>query len=117
MQQHVPKLTLMQRAIRAKICVKCYQRPPGSETLPPSDPRVCESTCGIFQNLPRLVGVAARPDPPEVSVDTLVRNSICSRCVISSTAGDFCAENLARTCPLSRYSQDVIDVLRRTCEI
>jgi hypothetical protein len=115
--QHIPKLNQIQRAIRAKVCVKCYERPAGSDSWSPDQPRPCESTCGIFENLPRLVGMAARPDPPRVSLDQQVRNSICSRCTVSDSAGDYCAHNLARTCPLSRYSQDVIDVLRRTCEV
>ena len=115
--QHVPKLNLTQRAIRAKICVKCYERPAGSENWSPADVRACEATCGIFQNLPRLIGMAARPDPPRQSIDEQVRNSVCSRCMVSNSAGDYCADNLARTCPLSRYSQDVIDVLRRTIEV
>jgi hypothetical protein len=116
-EQHNPKLNLMQRAIRAKICVKCYERPARSESWLPTQERTCEAKCGIFENLPRLIGIAVRPDPPRTSLDVLVRNSICIRCTVSDSAGDYCASNLARTCPLSRYSQDVIDVLRRTCEV
>jgi hypothetical protein len=113
--QHVDKLELFARALRSRICTKCYQRPPLSETMPPSAPRVCEPTCPIFMNLPKLVGLAARP-PTQISTELLVRNVVCQTCKAAPSAGDYCADGLARTCPLSRYNQDVIDVLKRTIE-
>ena len=113
--QHVTKLDLFARALRSRICTKCYQRPAHSETMPPSAARICEPTCPIFMNLPKVVGLAARP-PTQISTELLVRHVVCQACTASTSAGDYCADGLARTCPLSRYHQDVIDVLRRTIE-
>ena len=108
--QHVDKLELFARAMRSRICTKCYQRPALSETMPPSAPRACEPTCPIFMNLPKLVGLAARPQV-QISTELLVRHAVCQACKASSSPGDYCAEGMARTCPLSRYGSLVLEVL------
>jgi len=42
-----------------------------------------------------------------------LRGHVCSGCHLSETSGEFCSEYFARTCPLSRYSLQVIEVLER----
>jgi hypothetical protein len=42
-----------------------------------------------------------------------MRDLICAHCKATPTAGDFCVEGQTRTCPLSRYAKQVIDVLDR----
>jgi NADPH-dependent glutamate synthase beta subunit-like oxidoreductase len=115
--QHLEKLDLCRRAVRSRVCVKCYQRPLHSDAWGPADARPCEGGCPIFQNLPHLIGLAVqRRVDPAVSTEKRIRDVVCSACAASPSAGDYCAESLARTCPLSRYNQEVLDVLKRTCE-
>ena len=63
--QRRPTDDVLKRAIRAKVCPVCYQRPAGSESLADDVPRACEPLCPIFQNVPRLLDVArAGADAP-----------------------------------------------------
>ena len=111
--QHLAQDELARRAVRAEICPVCCQRPPGSETFSPAEPRACEPTCGIFRGLPILQTMIASRDPKLDSVEQAMRNKVCNHCTLSPTAGDYCAESLARTCPLSRYALDLVAVLQR----
>ena len=112
--QHTPIQTVAARAIRAKVCTQCYQRPAGSEALGPTIPRSCETDCSIFRNLAKLEGIAAHvKDPGLDAYEQAVRKYVCQRCTLSPSAGEFCAEYANRTCPLSRYLGDVIEVLAR----
>ena len=47
------------------------------------------------------------------SLEQTMRNQVCNHCTLSPTAGDFCSESLARTCPLSRHALDVVRLLER----
>ena len=110
--QHKAALELAALAIREKVCPICTHRPPHSETLPPNVARTCEPTCTIFLNLPQMMraaGIAA----PSQSSDEVLREYVCPACHASVSAGDYCAEHVARTCPLSIYSAEVLDVLQR----
>jgi hypothetical protein len=111
--QHLSQDELARRAVRAQICPKCCQRPPGSESLRPTEPRNCEPRCAIFLSLPTLQMLVTCRDSRLHSVEQTMRNQVCNHCTLSPTAGDFCSESLARTCPLSRYALDVIGLLER----
>jgi hypothetical protein len=113
MQQ--PKLLdVMRRALRADICVHCWKRPPGSESLKPAIPRSCELHCGIFKDLPRLQSIARQVKSPSLAPYQLaVLNRVCQKCDTSPTAGDYCHENLTRSCPLSRYLGEVMQVIEK----
>ena len=110
--QQPANIDLMQRALRAKICTQCYQRPTGSETLDASTPRSCESTCPIFLNLPKLIGIShgvqsSRLQPYEQAA----QRCICSECTLTPSAGEFCIDRLTRTCPLSRYLGEAVAII------
>ena len=110
--QHKAALELATMAVREKVCPICTHRPPHSETLPPTVARTCEPTCTIFLNLPQMLRAAGLADPSQ-SPDDVLRQFVCPACHASPSAGDFCAEHLARTCPLSIYSAEVLDLLQR----
>jgi hypothetical protein len=111
--QHIATNELAKRAIRGQICVKCYQRPVNSESLPPTHPRSCEPTCPIFDSLRTMQEIVQRDDRQLDSIESALRTIVCSHCKLSPTAGDYCSESLARTCPLSRYALEVVAVLQR----
>jgi hypothetical protein len=101
-------------AVRARVCGVCSQRPRGSETWSAAVPRPCEDHCPVLMNLRGLLelsreGVDATPGAFEHGIE----ERVCSVCASAPTAGEHCAEWLARTCPLSRYGGLVIDVLER----
>jgi hypothetical protein len=110
--QHKAALELAKMAVREKVCPICTHRPPNSETLPPTVARSCEPTCTIFLNLPQMLRAAGLADPAQ-SPDEVLRQYVCPSCHASVSAGDYCAEHVARTCPLSIYSADVLDLLQR----
>ena len=78
--QHHPTADVLKRAIRAKVCTTCYQRPAGSESMPSDAPRNCEPLCPIFVSMPRLMNVAAvcadAPISYEESIKELVKNGL-----------------------------------------
>lgn len=111
--QHLIQDDLARRAVRSQICPVCSQRPAGSETLSPTQSRECETTCAIFHGLPTLQTMVASRDPRLDSVEQALRNTVCNHCTLSPSAGDYCSESLARTCPLSRYALHVVAVLQR----
>jgi hypothetical protein len=108
--QHRTEIELARHAVRSKICPRCYQRPEGSEVLGPAVPRNCESRCTIFMSLGKLLS-AIEDVPADAAPDGIMRNKICGSCNASASAGDYCAEGLARICPLSRYGADVLMIL------
>jgi ribosomal protein L40E len=108
---------VIRRAIRARICMECYQRPPGSETLSSDVPRACEPTCPIFLNVHALSLMARKTNGESVpDYEQQLQNMICSHCTASVTAGDFCLDRLTRCCPLSRYLYDVMDIIDKLNE-
>src|SRR5438045_3712902 len=115
--QHESRHDVLRRAIRARICTECYQRPPGSETLSADEPRVCEPRCPIFLNVHSLGLVARKTDGEALpNYEQHLRNAICQHCTTSITAGDYCVERLTRSCPLSRYLYDVLDLIEKLNE-
>jgi hypothetical protein len=54
-------LSIVQRALRAKLCAGCPDRTPGDESI--DRPRGCESNCQPFRHLPRLWAIAVHTDP------------------------------------------------------
>lgn len=110
--QNLPAPELAQRAIRSRICVQCWQRPAGSESLPPTQPRSCEPACPIFENLPSLHRIArAIKDDSIAPYEQAMRRMICEQCEASPDSGEFCGDRTTRSCPLSRYAGEVVDVL------
>ena len=102
--QHANLIVQAQRAVRSTICPQCWKRPLGSEHTDPMTIRSCEPGCTIFLNIPRLLGIA-KHDPTQPFVyENRIRNIVCSVCSATPTAGDFCEQDMSRTCPLSRYA-------------
>ena len=62
-------------------------------------------------NLPRLVDVAAVCASAPVAFEREVKDLICARCTLAPSSGEYCAEYTARTCPLSRYARDVLELI------
>jgi len=110
--RHDPRLDVIRRGVREKICTICYQRPPGSESLPHDTPRACEPNCTIFTNLHELSRIARHGENYK-SDERQVLECICTHCEVVKSAGDFCVERLTRACPLSRYQLDVIRLIRQ----
>ena len=111
---HMHKLPMesIVRAARGSVCPICYQRPHGSEKLANNVPRACEGHCPIFVHLPALFRIAVHHDTSAPgALDAAVRASICSRCTLAPTAGDLCAEFAHRTCPLSRFSAEIVTLI------
>ena len=110
--RHLPLNEVAHRLTREVACVQCCQRPPGSESLGPEVARACEAGCPLFANLPRLMSLALEVADQPGDWEGAVRNSVCGACHLKPTAGDFCADFAARTCPLSRYSGQVLAALQ-----
>src|SRR4051794_14995300 len=108
--QHKASIDVVRYAIRVKICRQCWQRPEGSEIDGPLVERACESKCTIFMNLPQL-HTAMVSGVENLSADEVMHNFVCPGCHLSASAGDFCADGMTRTCPLSRYSAEVTQIL------
>ena len=63
-----------------------------------------------------------------MAADDVIQKHVCAECQASPSAGapaagnsaagdsggDFCIDRLTRTCPLSRYGRDVLEVLAET---
>lgn len=108
--RHEDDLALAQLMVRTRICPICYQRPAGSEFLPPTEPRSCQPDCTIFLSLETLQSEAVQ-NAGDMSADRIMRTFVCQACQVSATAGDYCAEGMARTCPLSRHGGEVLGIL------
>lgn len=110
--QQLSALDVARRALRARICPTCSDRPPDSEQLGPAVARSCESRCTIFMHLPLLCEIASR-----VAGDTMApyeraaREIICQTCDATPSGGDYCADRSSRKCPLSRYMGEVVETL------
>jgi hypothetical protein len=111
--QHLPINDVTLRLVREVACVQCSDRPPGSELLGPEVARPCEGRCPLFFHLPTLVRLARQVGDTPGACEAAVANHVCAGCKLRPTHGDFCADFLARTCPVSRYSSDVLAALHR----
>ena len=111
--KHLTMLDAAQRALRGVICTHCYQRPPKSETLDAATPRTCEPSCTIFTNLPQLMEVVWQHKTDGQGGEEAMGSFVCPHCHAAPTSGDFCSERLARTCPLSRYGDQVLAILEK----
>jgi len=111
--RHLPITEVEKRLVREIACVDCYQVPKGSETLSPGVPRACEGTCPLFFHLPKLVQLAGQIGDRPGETELAVKDQVCQGCALRESAGDYCADYAARTCPLSRYSTAVISRLQR----
>jgi hypothetical protein len=111
--QHLPITEVQRRLVREIACVSCYQRPPGSEALGPQVARTCEKSCPLFFHLPKLARLANHIGERPGECEAGVKDQICQGCALKESAGDYCADYGARTCPLSRYSAAVVARLER----
>jgi hypothetical protein len=111
--QHLPITEVERRLVREIACVDCYQRPRGSEALGPEVARSCEGTCPLFFHLPKLAKLAGQIGDRPGECEMAVKDQVCQGCILKESAGDFCPDYSARTCPLSRYSTAVISRLQR----
>ena len=109
--QHVSYDQLVRRAIRCQVCTHCHRRPKDSERLGPKEARVCEPTCAIFLHLPELNEIATRHLNEPGAYEEGIRDAICPTCALSNSAGEFCADRMARTCPLAAYGKQVIELI------
>ena len=115
--QHLPQIELARRALRGTICPTCYQRPPHSESLPPTVARSCEPQCPVFKYIDRLLVIAeASAAGSARHYERAIRDDICNKCCTAPTAGDFCSEGLHSTCPLSRFAGQAVAVLQALVE-
>lgn len=105
----------MKRAVRAEVCPQCTQREPADGDWPHLDkPRPCEPGCTIFLNLPRMRDIVVHTEGRSITpYQDAMRELICQSCQSNATAGDFCAARSTQNCPLSRYSELLVDVLER----
>jgi hypothetical protein len=63
-------------------------------------------------NINALVLVAMKSaQNPSWGLERLVRDEVCQHCDAVPSAGDFCSDRLARTCPLSVQLADIVAVL------
>src|SRR5215204_5594330 len=111
--RHLPVYEIAHRLARQVACTQCYQRPTGSEALGPDVPRECEATCSLFFHLPTLVKAARHLGDGPGACEKALMDCVCATCRLRPTAGPFCADYAARTCPVSRYGADVIASLER----
>ena len=111
--RHLPVNDVAHRLAREVACTQCYKRPAGSEALGPEVARSCEPSCPLFQYLPSLVAVASTVGDRPGDFETGVREQVCTGCRLRPSSGEFCADYGARTCPVSRYSGDVLAALQR----
>jgi hypothetical protein len=116
--QKLQKFTLIERAVRQTVCPACPDRPPGSEDLGADVPRACQAHCTIFLSLPALYNISRQTaGDPTASYELLMRNLICQKCQAVPTAGDYCADGFARSCPLSRHGRDALVAIERVSEV
>jgi hypothetical protein len=111
--RHLPLNDVARRLAREVACVRCYQRPPGSETLGPEVARTCEPACPVFAHLPGLISLSMQVGDRPGECETLVRRTACDGCHLRPGSGEFCADYQNRACPLSRYAADVVSGLQR----
>ena len=111
--RHLPLSEVTHRLVREVACVRCYQRPPGSEMFGPEVSRACESDCPLFAHLPRLIALSGRVGDRPGDCEQTVRLAVCGACRLRPTAGEYCADFETRECPLSRYAGDVVAGLQR----
>lgn len=109
---HHATLDVLHRAVRAKICPDCYQRPMGSERFGPETPRNCESGCAIFVYMSKIEHILnTTRDSSLRAYEKGIREVICQKCHLSDSAGDYCTQWITRTCPLSRQAGEIVNVL------
>lgn len=108
-------LAIAQKSLRSTVCPTCHRRQPENEQWPDvTQPRPCEPSCTIFINLPKLMRIAHNVESPDLGAyEAAINELVCQNCKSSPTAGDYCADGQIRSCPLSRYSGDVVDVLEK----
>ena len=115
--QHVPQIELARRALRGAVCPTCYQRPPHSESLPPTVARSCEPVCPLFRHIDQLVAIAeASAAGATHDYERAIRDDVCNKCCTVPTAGDYCSERFHGACPLSLFAGRAVAVLEALVE-
>src|SRR5262245_59142594 len=110
--QHVVTDEVIRRALRARICPTCPHRPDGSEAMDPLEARASEPACTIFANLEALKSIAAKgAGDIHAGFERAIKDGICQHCTATPTAGDWCYERFARSCPLSIFAADVVEII------
>ncbi len=111
---HAAAMEVARRAMRARICPECTDRPAGSESDGPDTPRSCEGECTIFINLSKVRDIVHDVSDPSVGpYERAARELVCLQCDARPTSGDFCDGRTTQACPLSRYLAEVVDTLER----
>ncbi|NOG55531.1 MAG: hypothetical protein HND57_14625 [Planctomycetes bacterium] len=76
---------------------------PDPASLPARSSSICRNSC-----------IAHNVESPDLGAyEAAINELVCQNCKSSPTAGDYCADGQIRSCPLSRYSGDVVDVLEK----
>ena len=106
------KVTLDQvkRELRARACAHCPLRHPAQPggRINTDTPLDCETSCELFEHLPRLTEIARQVDPMLRSVDEVLQhkvNQTIERIAQSKPGYD------RRSSPLNRHRQCVVQTL------
>ena len=110
--RHLPVIDVAHRLVREVACVRCYQRPPGSEAWGPDVVRSCEPSCPLFAHLPSLMALAPTVGDLPGDCERRLNEGVCTVCRLRPSSGEFCADYGARTCPVSRYGAGVLAALQ-----
>jgi hypothetical protein len=102
--QHAARLKL-----RERICTQCDERPAGSDTLPLTASRICETVCPIFINLPQLLRISEDFESPYLATyDRAINDCICGECARNPMPN--CGRGDC-SCALERHLDKVIKAL------
>jgi len=97
-------------ALRRHVCRQCAERPSGSERWSDDRERPCETACQVFVFAPGLMKMAVAGSDEQDHVLSLPQ--ACGACNLQDDSGH-CAAAGNGTCPLCRYSDEVLETLRR----
>ena len=99
------------RALHRNICTRCTERPSGSERWSDDKRRPCEAACQVFVYLPALIQLAEAGEEAPRDEVVLSLPQACGACGLHSDTGH-CTAMGDGTCPLCRFSDDVLATLR-----
>ena len=111
-------IDLSKMAVRAQVCTKCAQRPPGSELLSSIEPRTCEKSCEIFINLPRLTEFVSRTHgEPPCGYLAAIRSLACDSTPACATSCDTRNNACDPKRPIVRYVDELFSALERVAAL
>lgn len=109
----VATLEVAKRAIRGRVCTKCWVRPDGSARWGEDVVRECEGRCQIFTHLHKVLRVERLTEGASAEgIEAARKQEVCATCQEMPSSGEYCLQNLTRSCPLSRYQLEVVAAIR-----